>query len=241
MVNVALIPARGGSKSIKLKNIKPFCGRPLLEWSIEACLQSGVFDEVWVSTDHNEIAKVATEAGAKVHWRGEACGLDTASTESVVVDFCEKHADWDVLAVVQATSPMTTADHFIEAMKEFQLNEAADSLVTVTCQHRFRWENASPKELTKPLNYDPASRPRRQEWSGELHENGAFYFVTAEAWRARQCRIGDAPMAFKMPSHTAYEIDEPYDWIILESIMEKIRKRHTLPTSPAAVVEGVST
>eukprot|EP00051_Salpingoeca_urceolata_P006106 m.81215 g.81215 ORF g.81215 m.81215 type:complete len:336 (-) comp14686_c1_seq2:693-1700(-) len=222
MVNVAVIPARGGSKSIKLKNIKLFCNKPLLVWSIEACLNSGVFDEVWVSTDHKDIAQVAEANGARVHWRSEESGRDEASTESVMVDFCNAHGEWDVLACVQATSPLTQAQHFVDAMRAFQRNTAADSLVTVTRQHRFRWTDAA---ISAPLNYDPVHRPRRQEWNGELHENGAFYFVTREAWAASPCRVGKTPTVFEMPSFTAYEIDEPYDWLILESIMQRLHDR----------------
>ena len=124
-------------------------------------LQSGVFDEVWVSTDHAAIAAAATKAGARVHWRTDAaCSIDTASTESVMADFARAHEGWELLVLIQATSPLTTAEHMINAMQAFRLNGAADSLVSVTRQHRFRWLETATG-LTEAVNYTPNRRPRK--------------------------------------------------------------------------------
>ena len=99
---VAVIPARGGSVSIPKKNIKSLAGRPLIDWVIKPALQSGVFAEVWVSTDDDEIEKIALACGAKVHRRSPSTATSTASTESALVDFVEGHPDYDVLCLIQA-------------------------------------------------------------------------------------------------------------------------------------------
>ncbi|CAJ1348272.1 unnamed protein product, partial [Effrenium voratum] len=94
---VALVPARGGSVSIPLKNIKELAGRPLLTWTVKSALDSNCFDEVFVSTDHDGIAEVAEQAGARVHRRAAETATATASTESAMVDFARAHPDFDVL------------------------------------------------------------------------------------------------------------------------------------------------
>merc|ERR1719188_13938 len=126
---VAVVPARGGSVSIPLKNIKELAGRPLVDWCVKAALDSGVFAEVYVSTDHDGIAEVAKASGAKVHRRAAETATSTASTESAMVDFMKAHPDFDVLCLIQATSPLTTPTHFREALALYD-KVGADSLVT---------------------------------------------------------------------------------------------------------------
>lgn len=213
---VALIPLRGGSRSIPRKNIRGLAGRPLCDWAIRSALDSGVFSAVWVSTDDEEIAGAAAKSGARVHWRAPQTATDKASSETALVEFLSVHPEVQVLALVQATSPLTHPEHFQEAWKRF-LAERADSLVTVTREHRFRWSGEG-----KPLNYDPAERPRRQDWKGELVENGAFYFTRRALLESpRPCRLGGKTVVYEMPSWTAFEADQEEDWIILESLVRR--------------------
>lgn len=212
---LAFIPLRGGSLSIPRKNIKPLAGRPLCDWTIAACLASGVFDEVWVSTDDDEIAAVAAKCGARVHRRSPETATATASTESAMLDFAAKHPGFAVMALVQATSPLTLPQHFQEARAQFEAAQA-DSLVTVTRRHGFRWSAEG-----QALNYEPARRPRRQDWPGELVENGAFYFTRQEVLTGQRCRLGGRMATYLMPGHTAFEIDEPDDWLILEALVRR--------------------
>ena len=135
---VAMIPARGGSVSIPKKNIKPLAGRPLIDWVIKPALHSGVFTEVWVSTDDGGIAKIAEECGARVHWRAPETATSTASTEAASMDFVKAHPDYDVLCLIQATSPLLTPDDFSKGWAIF-CKERADSLVTAVRAHRFLW------------------------------------------------------------------------------------------------------
>merc|ERR1712151_800711 len=126
---VAIIPARGGSVSIPLKNIKDLAGRPLIDWCIKSAVDSKCFTDVYVSTDHDGIAAVAETSGAKVFRRSPETATGTASTESAMAEFTQAYPDYDIICLIQATSPLITPDHFKDALEEFdKLN--ADSLVT---------------------------------------------------------------------------------------------------------------
>ena len=103
---IALIPARGGSQGIPRKNVRELCHRPLISWVIESALQSGIFDEIWVSTDDDEIARVSKEWGANVHRRHPETATNEASTESAMLDFLKHHTS-EFICLIQATSPLT--------------------------------------------------------------------------------------------------------------------------------------
>jgi len=212
---IALVPLRGGSQSIPRKNIKELAGRPLCEWAIRSALDSSVFPEVWVSTDDEEIASVVDKFGVRVHWRDPATATRNASSESAMLDFAKAYPDFDIMALIQATSPLTRPEDFRNALAAFE-REKADSLVTVTRQHRFLWSSDG-----RALNYDPAQRPRRQDWSGELIENGAFYFTRRQLLLDKECRLGGKIVTHLMSAPTFYEIDEPEDWIILETLARR--------------------
>mmetsp|Transcript_57821 Transcript_57821/g.152145 ORF Transcript_57821/g.152145 Transcript_57821/m.152145 type:complete len:233 (-) Transcript_57821:22-720(-) len=210
---VAVIPARGGSVSIPLKNIKELAGRPLIDWCIRSALDSGIFAEVWVSTDHDEIARVAESSGAKVHRRAAETATSSASTESALVDFANAHPEFDIMCLIQATSPLVMPEDFKEALALFE-KQSADSLVTAVRAHRFMWK-VDADGVATAKNYDPVKRPRRQDWDGELIENGAFYFTTKALWGEAACRLGGKMVLYEMPEHTLTELDSMVDWEIM--------------------------
>lgn len=211
---IAVIPARGGSVSVPRKNIKMLQGRPLIDWVIQAAEYSGIFAEVWVSTDDDEIHMIAKKCGAQVHRRAAHTATNTASTESALVDFCKAHPNYDVLCLIQATSPLITPADFqkgFETMKRAK----ADSLVTAVRAHRFLWKVDPKTERASAVNYDPLKRPRRQDWDGELIENGAFYFTTKAVMEREGCRLGGRIALHEMEEHTFTELDSPTDWQIV--------------------------
>ena len=171
---IAFIPVRGGSKSIPLKNIKPFCGKPLVCWNIEALENCPEVDEIIVATDSDKIEEtVAAQAykKTKVYRRSAENACDTASTESVMLEYihyAQLPTD-DVFMLVQATSPLTETIHFTEALATYRKGEY-DSILTCVRNYRFFWN-----EDGTSMNYDYKNRPRRQNFSGMLMENGAFY------------------------------------------------------------------
>lgn len=225
---VAFIPVRGGSRSIPGKNIRRIGGRPLLHWVLDAtCGASGV-DEVVVSTDDADIARVARaypHGTVTVVGRSPESATDTAATEIALLEFAAT-TDADTILLAQATSPLTEAAHVDEALSRF-VESGADSLVTVVRQHRFRWD-VDASGFATPLNYDPVARPRRQDFAGDAVENGAFYVVRRDTLMRTRCRLGGRMLAFEMPPHTDVELDEPEDWAILDRRLRD-RTPHRLP------------
>jgi len=216
---IAVIPARGGSVSIPRKNIKPLAGRPLIDWVIKPALHCGIFTEVYVSTDDDAIAAVATKCGAKVHRRDPSTATSTASTESALIDFANAHPEFDVLCLIQATSPFITPRDFISGWELMRVKEA-DSLVTAVRAHRFLWTVDKETGLAHAKNYVPVKRPRRQDWDGELIENGAFYMTTKACLEKHKCRLGDKMVLFEMEEHTFTELDSLVDWQVVTNMTE---------------------
>ena len=219
---IAFIPVRGGSKSIPLKNIKPLCGKPLVCWNIEALEACPAVDEVIVATDSDDIWKTVESRNYKkthLYRRSAQNASDTASTESVMLEYIEyaKLPKEDVFMLVQATSPLTEAVHFTEALQQYGEGKY-DSMLTCVRNFRFFWN-----EDGSSMNYDYMNRPRRQNFSGMLMENGAFYINTVLNILSNGNRLGGKIGIYEMPEYTATEIDEPDDWMILEKLMHKYK------------------
>lgn len=220
---VAFIPVRGGSKSIPLKNIKPLCGKPLVCWSIEALENCDVVDKIIVATDSDEIWQTVENRQYKktiLYRRLAENANDTSSTESVMLEYINysKMSPEDIFMLVQATSPLTKSEHFTEALKMYS-NGEYDSILTCVRIYRFFWN----KDGTS-MNYDYRNRPRRQNFSGMLMENGAFYINTVGNVMDSGNRLSGKIGIYEMPDYTATEIDEPEDWTIIENLIRK----HTL-------------
>jgi CMP-N-acetylneuraminic acid synthetase len=205
--------------SIPKKNIKLLAGRPLIDWVIKPALDSGIFAEVWVSTDDDEIAAVTEQCGAKVHRRAPETATNTASTESALIDFVDAHPDYDILCLIQATSPLVMPEDFQKGLQTME-KAGADSLVTAVRTHRFLWSVDSATGLATAKNYDPVNRPRRQDWNGELIENGAFYFTTKAIMDSEKCRLGGKLALYEMEEHTLTELDSLIDWQIVSHMVD---------------------
>lgn len=217
---VAFIPVRGGSKSIPLKNIKPFCGKPLVCWNIEALEKCDLVNEIVVATDSDEIEDVVLKMRYRktiVYRRSAENASDTASTESVMLEYISKgqHSDDTVFILVQATSPLTQSNHFDEALSVYSTGEY-DSMLSCVRSKRFFWNDNGTSR-----NYDYRTRPRRQDFSGDWMENGAFYINTVGNILRDKNRLSGKIGIYGMPEYTSIEIDEPDDWIVLENIMRR--------------------
>lgn len=217
---IAFIPVRGGSKSIPLKNIKLFCGKPLVCWNIEALENCNAIDEIIVATDSDKIEDVVTAQNytkTKIYRRSAENACDTASTESVMMEYISyaNLPETDIFMLVQATSPLTQTIHFAEAMDLYKQG-TYDSILTCVRNYRFFW---NPDGTS--MNYDYRNRPRRQNFDGMLMENGAFYINTVKNIVETGNRLSGNIGIYEMPEYTATEIDEPDDWIILEKLMYK--------------------
>ena len=214
---LAFIPARGGSKSIPLKNIKMFCGKPLIYWNLLSLQKSSV-DKIIVATDSNQIKnKVLSFSFSKVevYNRNDENATDESSTESVMLEYIESVnlQDSDTFMLVQATSPFTQTNHFDEALELFK---SFDSVVSCSIIKRFFWN-----ENGIPFNYDIHKRKRRQDFKGTLIENGAFYINSIKNIRQNKNRISGKIGIYRMPEYTSIELDEELDWITAEKVMYK--------------------
>lgn len=218
MKTIVFIPARGGSKSIHLKNIKSFCGKPLIYWTIKASIESKGVNSVLVATDSDEIEKVVKSfsfQNVKVYRRDDANAQDISSTESVILEIINKKqvSINDNIVLVQATSPLLTSKDLVKGLEQF---ENSDSVLSCVRNKRFFWS-----EEGKALNYNFYNRPRRQDFDGLFMENGAFYINSVKNILKYKNRISGQVSISEMPEYTAVEIDEEEDWIIAESLMNR--------------------
>ena len=219
----AFIPVRGGSKSIPLKNIKPFCGKPLVCWNIEALENCAEVDRIVVATDSYEIENTVGKFNykkTKIYRRSKENASDTASTESVMLEYINavQISDDEIFMLVQATSPLTQTEDFAGGLKMYSSGKF-DSILTCVRNYRFFWNDDGTSK-----NYDYKNRPRRQNFDGMLMENGAFYINTVANIKSSGNRLSGKIGIYEMPEYTAAEIDEPDDWIVLENLM----RRHIL-------------
>ena len=215
---IAFIPVRGGSKSIPLKNIKSFCGKPLVCWVIEALVRCKEVDEVIIATDSDDIWDVVKRKSydkTLLYRRSPENACDTASTESVMMEYINyaNLPDEMIFMLVQATSPLTQPVHFSEALRKYAKGEF-DSILTCVRNYRFFWN-----EDGTSMNYDYRNRPRRQDYNGMLMENGAFYINKVKNIKMYNNRLSGKIGVYEMPEFTSFEIDEPDDWMIMESLM----------------------
>lgn len=219
---IAFIPVRGGSKSIPLKNIKSFCGKPLVYWNLLALQKTYSVDEIIVATDSLRIEDTVNSFRfdkVKIFNRSIENACDTASTESVILEYLNfpntNLQNDDIFILAQATSPLTQTEHFIEALNSY-IKNGYDSLLTCVRSKRFYWNNDGTSK-----NYDYKNRPRRQNFDGELMENGAFYINRVFNIKSSGNRLSGKIGIYEMPEYTAIEIDEEDDWLVTEHLMNK--------------------
>ena len=219
-MNIAFIPARCGSKSIRFKNIKEFCGKPLIYWSLLALEKAHLVDEVYVASDCDKILNTVKEFGFKkvnLYKRDESNAQDHSSSEAVMLEFLQKKNfdDDDMFLLVQATSPTTTSQDINNAIDKLKV-ENKDSLLSVVREKKFFWNDDS-----KPINYDFKSRPRRQDFNGVLLENGAFYINKVKNILRDKNRLSGKICFYEMKDYNNIDIDEQIDWEIAETYMKE--------------------
>lgn len=214
MGNLAIIPARGGSKRIPKKNIKPFLGKPIIAYSIQAALQSKLFDEVIVSTDDTEISEIAQKYGAKVLIRSNKNSDDYATLADVIEEVKEvyiaKKQFFDTICCVLATAPLVTAE-LIKEGYDTLINNNADSVRPVIkfaypIQRAFRLENGKATFI----NQEHIST-RSQDLEPAFFDSGMFYWMKFETGLKGANRY-----AFEISEMKAQDIDTLEDWQMAE-------------------------
>ena len=218
MKKIAFIPVRGGSKSIPKKNIKIFCGKPLIYWNLIELENCNQVDEVVVASDSEDIISVVEGfklSKVVIYRRSNENAQDHSTSESIMLEYINfaKLDLSDVFMLVQATSPFTKSNDFSNGLK---MMSSYDTVFSCAKIKRFIWDKDS-----NPLNYDFNNRPRRQDFDGTFMENGAFCISLVSDIIKYNNRISGNIGICEMPEYTFVEIDEPEDWIIAERLFLK--------------------
>ena len=226
MKGIAIITARGGSKRIPRKNIKAFCGRPILAYSVEAARESGLFDEVMVSTDDAEIAEVARAAGASVpFFRSAATSDDYATTVDVLAEVLERYEaqgqSFDLMCCIYPTAPFVTAEKLQKAAKVLAESDA-DALEPVVAFSYPPQRSFFIVDGHLRYNYPQYVRTRSQDLPTWYHDAGQFYFYRVPAFRASL--VADAAtggyamrtVPFVLDEMEVQDIDHLTDWELAE-------------------------
>ena len=228
---IAFIPLRCGSKSIKFKNIRDFCGKPLCYWNIEALEKSKV-DKIVVATDCDKIQKIVKSFNftkVEVYYRTKENAQDISSTESVMLEYLNyfnNYSNDNIFILVQATSPLTETKDFDKAIDYYLINKF-DSLLTCVRTKRFFWNING-----NSINYNYNNRPRRQDFDGYFMENGAFYITTIDKLQKSKNRLSGNIGIYKMEEYKGIEIDEPIDWNIAELLMRNYQSKRLIRKMP---------
>ena len=227
MTSIAIITARGGSKRIPRKNIKAFCGRPILAYSVEAARESGLFDEVMVSTDDAEIVEVARAAGASVPFFRSAAATsdDYATTVDVLAEVLERYEaqgrSFDLMCCLYPTAPFVTAEKLRRAAQVFA-DSGADKLEPVVAFSYPPQRSFSLVEGRLAYNYPEYVRTRSQDLPTWYHDAGQFYFYRVAAFRASLAADAAAggyamrAVPFVLDEMEVQDIDHLADWELAE-------------------------
>ncbi len=216
LMKVAIIPARGGSKRIPRKNIKDFCGKPMIAYSIEAALQSGLFDKVIVSTDDEEIAHTAKTYGAEVPFtRPAELSDDHTATIPVIahaIKELQKEEPVDIACCIYATAPFIQVRYLQEAYKLLIDTNSVYSFSATSfpfpIQRAIKLDNAHHVEMFQPEHFNT----RSQDLEEAYHDAGQFYFGTVEAWLNEEPIFAPHSTAVILPRHLVQDIDTPEDF-----------------------------
>lgn len=225
-MNLAVIPARGGSKRIPRKNIREFCGKPIIAWSIEAALESGCFDRVVVSTDDEEIASVAVACGAEAPFlRPAELSDDHTGTGPVVAHAADACAlgDDDLACCIYATAPFVTAED-LQRGREVLEQAGAEYAFSVTSyafpiQRAVRLTGEGRVEMFDPERLETRSQDLEDAW----HDAGQFYWGRARAWRAGTPLFSRDAAPVPLPRHRVQDIDTLEDWTRAELMFRAAR------------------
>ena len=215
-MKIAVIPARGGSKRIPRKNIRPFAGIPMIAHAIRTARAAGIFDHIIASTDDDEIADVAKHWGAEVPFRRPAELADhytgTIDVISHTVRWCREQ-DWDVEAAccIYATTPLLRAQYITDGLH--QMTASGKSYCFSVAEFPAPMQRALRLTNGAVSMFNPAeAETRTQDLEPAYHDAGQFYWGTARAWLDRTPIFSDAATAIVLPRHLAHDIDTPEDW-----------------------------
>ena len=219
---IAIILARGGSKGIPKKNLKNFCGLPLIAWSILQASNVKGINDIWVSSDDKKILNLAKKYGAKTIIRPKKLATSMANADDGyihAITFIEKNFYIpDIIVALQATSPIRESKDLELGLKKFKIKNYDSLFSSCLAEDLLLWKKL--KKTLQSINYDFKKRPRRQEFKDYLIENGSFYIFTPNLIKKLKNRLGGKIGTYVMESWKLFELDEPSDYKFCELIMK---------------------
>jgi CMP-N,N'-diacetyllegionaminic acid synthase len=225
MRNLAIIPARSGSKGLPDKNIKPLNGKPLIAYSIEQAILSKCFDEIMVSTDSEEYAAIGIEYGASVPFlRSPETSSDTASSwdavREVINNYAQKNRTFDTFCLLQPTSPLRTSEDIKKAYEEYTNKNALAVISVCKMEHSPLWCNTLPDDGSLSGFQKEASGLRRQDLETYYRLNGAIYIADIKEFLNNSFLYRNGSYAYIMPSEHSIDIDTENDFKLAEFLMK---------------------
>lgn len=212
---IAIIPARGGSKGIKDKNIILFCGKPLISYTIEQAKQSSLIDDVYVSSDSDQILNISEIAGAKSIKRPEEISGDFATSESALIHSIKQICNNEecIIVFLQATSPLRHVEDLNNAIKKFQESNSDSLFSCVDAGDVCLW---STKNNVESITYNSNNRKRRQDFDSYVIENGSFYITKSSSLIQSGNRLSGKISFYNMERWKIHEIDDIDDLQLCE-------------------------
>lgn len=228
---LALITARGGSKSIPDKNIASLAGKPMIAWTIEEALRSSHLDKVFVSTDSPRIAEVSRNYGAEVPFlRPSELAQDDSPHVPVVmhaVEWLESNYNkrYEYVLLLQPTSPFRTASD-IDSIIRIGIEKNADCVISVgdALSHPYYLRTVDEKGLIRDMVDRPQGYLRRQDLTNVYSENGALYLIKRDVLMKEKTLRPSCTYAYIMPKERSLDIDSPWDFHLADLIMKDERK-----------------
>jgi len=220
---ITIIPARGGSKGIPNKNIINFCGKPLIAWTIEQCIKAKEVNDVWVSSDDDDILDIAKQYGVKTIKRPCDISGDTATSESTwlhAINFLQqKNIPLDIILAPQVTSPLRETIDINNAISKFVKGSYDSMFSASTTGDLFFWEESDVG--IDSVNFDYKNRKRRQDIKKQIIENGSFYLFKPEIIKNNNNRLGGKIGYSEMEFWKMFEIDNLEDLKMCSSLMKE--------------------
>jgi pseudaminic acid cytidylyltransferase len=225
--SIALIPARGGSKRIPKKNIKLFHGKPIIAYSIEAAIQSGVFDTIIVSTDDEEIAKIAKEYGAKVPFMRPKELSDDYATKKDIIDHAlaflkQEDREYDYLCTIYATAPFLQSEYLQKGLRVLKDSDAIYAFSAASMpfpiQRTFKIDDNQRAQMFWPENY----YTRSQDLEEAYQDAGQFYWQTLKA-TSNEVLFGKDSIPIILPRYLVQDIDTLEDWKRAELMYQTLK------------------
>ncbi len=225
MKNIAIIPARSGSKGLEDKNIRPLNGKPLMAYSIEAAMKSGQFDTVMVSTDSAEYANVAEIYGADVpFYRSKECSGDTESSwnvvKEVIGEYKKRGETYDTFCLLQPTSPLRKADDIVKAYQMYKELDAFFIVSMTELEHPIQWCGIISEELELEGFVSRDGIAQRQSQSLYYRPNGAIYIANITEFLEDSFLYRKGGYAYIMPKRRSVDIDDLDDFNYAEFLMK---------------------